>query len=103
MTESLGVNKGEFMGKSRIVPDKFYLAGLNLKAWRTATMKITQRELAKRLGMNSQFVSNWERGLCLPPKHAMPKILKQMHKSEAKVLREAIANDLVTYYWEGLK
>jgi transcriptional regulator with XRE-family HTH domain len=40
--------------------------------------KKTQRQLAKEFNMNSQFVSNWERALCLPPTH----ILKKMYKSK---------------------
>lgn len=34
---------------------------------------LTQAELAKALGYSSpQFVSNWERGLCLPPLNIAP-------------------------------
>jgi len=29
--------------------------------------KITQKELAQKLNCHAQFISNWERGLCLPP------------------------------------
>lgn len=40
---------------------------------------MTQMDLAVALGLHSQFVSNWERGLCAPPEHC--------HKHLAKVLK----------------
>lgn len=37
---------------------------------------LTQKELARSLGnMNSQFVSNWERGLCAPPSHSFQRLI----------------------------
>ncbi len=37
---------------------------------------LTQKELAHSLGnMNSQFVSNWERGLCAPPSHSFQRLI----------------------------
>ncbi len=53
----------------------FTRSGAVMKAYREK-LGLTQRELAQRFNMNSQFVSNWERGLCLPPTHMMKKLLK---------------------------
>lgn len=37
---------------------------------------LTQSELAAKLGdVHSQFVSNWERGLCAPPSHSFQKLI----------------------------
>lgn len=38
---------------------------------------LSQKDFAARLGYSrSQFVSNWERGLCTPPMSVMKKMLK---------------------------
>lgn len=54
---------------------------------------ISQAELGERVNVHSQFVSNWERGLCAPPSHAMKELVKvlSVHKSEFKriALRDA--------------
>jgi len=34
----------------------------------------SQKDLADELGVNKQFVSNWERGLCSPPMDAVKQI-----------------------------
>lgn len=56
-------------------PSKFefstYVKGLRLKAG------LTQSDVAKELKYaNSQFVSNWERGLCLPAVSTIPQLSK---------------------------
>lgn len=54
---------------------EFSNLGNYLKHRRIET-NLTQRELAQALGdMNSQFVSNWERGLCAPPSHCFQKLI----------------------------
>jgi len=53
---------------------KFGSFGSYLKTARESR-NITQSELAKKLGYTtSQFISNWERGLCDPPFDAIPEI-----------------------------
>lgn len=55
---------------------EFSHLGNYLKNKRIET-NLTQRELAQALGdMNSQFVSNWERGLCAPPSHCFQKLIE---------------------------
>ena len=49
--------------------------------------KFTQRKLATKLGnMESQFVSNWERGLCAPPSHAFEKIIEVLKLNRSKLV-----------------
>jgi transcriptional regulator with XRE-family HTH domain len=37
---------------------------------------LTQAELASKVGdVHTQFVSNWERGLCAPPGHSLQRII----------------------------
>lgn len=57
---------------------------------------LTQAELAKKLGdVHTQFVSNWERGLCAPPTHVMGKLSKILTPStwDRNQLREAVLDD----------
>lgn len=51
------------------------LVGQRLKGWRE-NVKLSQGEVAKKLQYSSpQFISNWERGLSLPPMEVLPKLL----------------------------
>ena len=54
--------------------------GMTGEFFRTArlTQNMTQAELGEKLECDSQFVSNWERGLCLPP----PAAIKTMVRSK---------------------
>lgn len=46
----------------------------------------TQRELASALSdVHTQFVSNWERGLCAPPSHCLQNLIELL-----KINREAL-------------
>jgi transcriptional regulator with XRE-family HTH domain len=48
---------------------------------------VTQSELAKKLGYTtSQFISNWERGLCDPPMDAIPEISQFLGLSKRDVV-----------------
>ncbi len=51
------------------------LVGQRLKVWREH-VKMSQGAVAKKLQYSSpQFISNWERGLSLPPIEVLPKLL----------------------------
>ncbi|MBX7232094.1 MAG: helix-turn-helix domain-containing protein [Bdellovibrionales bacterium] len=48
-------------------------------------VNLTQSEVAEALGLSSgQFVSNWERGVSMPPMDYLPKLVKlyKINKSE---------------------
>ncbi len=47
----------------------------------------TQNELATKLGdVHSQFVSNWERGLCAPPNHSFQKLINVLKINKQKLV-----------------
>jgi transcriptional regulator with XRE-family HTH domain len=47
----------------------------------------TQSELAGSLGdVHSQFVSNWERGLCAPPGHSLHKLIDVLKLNREKLV-----------------
>jgi transcriptional regulator with XRE-family HTH domain len=47
----------------------------------------TQAELANKLGdVHSQFVSNWERGLCAPPSHAFQDLIAILKLNREKLV-----------------
>ena len=39
-------------------------------------LNLNQSEVAEQLGYSAQVVSNWERGLCLPPKKCLKKLVQ---------------------------
>ena len=52
------------------------LVGSKLKEWRE-NANLSQAETAKQLEYSSpQFISNWERGISLPPLEVLPKLMK---------------------------
>lgn len=53
---------------------------------------LTQAEVSKKLGVHSQFVSNWERGCCLPPGKSL-KDLYRLYKISPQQLAEALLED----------
>lgn len=47
----------------------------------------TQAELASSLGdVHSQFVSNWERGLCAPPGHSLQRLIDLLKLNREKLV-----------------
>jgi transcriptional regulator with XRE-family HTH domain len=48
---------------------------------------LTQGDIAKKLGYTTpQFVSNWERGLSVPPLDALPKLSKILDIEQDKLV-----------------
>ncbi len=51
-----------------------------------ATRDLTQREVAEKLGLHVQFVSNWERGICAPPGHSFQKMIQLLRLSREELV-----------------
>lgn len=63
----------------------FTQLGLYLKNKRIEA-DFTQAELSNKLGdMHSQFISNWERGLCAPPTHSFQKLIQVLRLDRARL------------------
>lgn len=52
--------------------------------------ELTQHELSSTLKLHSQFVSNWERGLCAPPSHSFEKLIEKL-----KINREELVDAML--------
>lgn len=79
---------------------KFLETGLVLLEMRKE-LGLTQAHLALKCKCDSQFVSNWERGLCLPPALEMSRILNAFDKKRATefktLLTQSYAEDMCVY------
>jgi transcriptional regulator with XRE-family HTH domain len=71
--------------------DKFSNLGQFLKKHR-AQKNMTQAELAAELKMHSQFVSNWERGLCAPPSDKFQALIELLKIDRKKLLDAMLAD-----------
>lgn len=72
-------------------------AGQVLKKFRN-TAGLTQEELSKIIKVHPQYISNHERGKCLPPGPAMKKIYKEMSAEMQDSFTEALKCDLISSY-----
>jgi transcriptional regulator with XRE-family HTH domain len=74
---------------------EFHNLGIFLKQKR-ADAGYTQAELASSLGdVHSQFVSNWERGLCAPPGHCFQKLIDLLKLNREKLVEVMLADSRV--------
>lgn len=68
----------------------------NLSAYlkrKRLTSGLTQAQLGKKLKKtHSQFVSNWERGLCAPPGHCMEQLIEVLNLDRTELV-EAMMKD----------
>lgn len=55
------------------------------------TLKLTQQQLAERMGVSYQAVSSWERGEYLPETEKLPMLAKALEISPAQLLQEETA------------
>lgn len=76
-----------------------YTVGKFLKTKRIEA-KLSQTELAKKLGYRSQFICNWENGKSNPPVRILTKAIKTLKISEREILEVLQKNSM--QYWKGI-
>ena len=63
---------------------------------------LTQKDIANMFDLTStQFISNWERGISLPPASYLPKLCKALNiepKELIKLIRQKTDNELNSYF-----
>lgn len=64
---------------------EFQNLGTYLKEKRVET-KLTQSQVSEYLKVHSQYISNWERGLCAPPTHCFQHALDLLGADRKKVV-----------------
>lgn len=64
--------------------NRFTLFGEYLRSARES-FKLTQDQLAKKIGVSTQTISNWECGQCLPPRNKVSPIARIFHISDVDV------------------
>lgn len=71
---------------------EFFELGQYLKEKRLSA-GFTQAELAAKLGdVHTQFVSNWERGMCAPPNHCFQKLIAVLDLNRDKLVKVMLAD-----------
>lgn len=80
---------------------KFFKLGEFMQQFRLEN-KMTQAEFGalSKVPTNSQFVSNWERGLCAPPLAFVHDLAKKMKKFDKAKFCELYGEDYGYYYAE---
>lgn len=70
---------------------EFSNLGLLLKNQRIQK-NLTQAELAAGIKVHSQFVSNWERGLCAPPSEKFQALINFLKIDRNKIVQAMLAD-----------
>lgn len=71
---------------------EFFELGQYLKEKRVSS-GFTQAELAGKLGdVHTQFVSNWERGMCAPPNHCFQQLISVLDLNRDKLVKVMLAD-----------
>ena len=71
---------------------EFFELGQYLREKRVSS-GFTQTELASKLGnVHTQFVSNWERGMCAPPNHCFQKLINVLDLNRDKLVKVMLAD-----------
>lgn len=63
---------------------------------------VSQASVAKKYKVHVQFVSNWERGTCLPPMPVMRKIYNEMKPVDRAVFQMNVKQDFANQYMNKL-
>lgn len=63
---------------------------------------VSQAKIAKKYKVHVQFVSNWERGTCLPPMPVMRKIYADMVPVDKAVFAISVKQDFAKQYMNKL-
>lgn len=64
---------------------------------RRESLKLTRSDLSKRLNVRSQYIANWERGQCLPPKKLVPKLIKALEMNSKQLIKIYLRGDEALY------
>lgn len=72
-------SKDRFMGYAKYFRKKRLERGL------------TQSIIADFLGVNTQLVSNWERGMCRPPEQHLPKLMRLLKIPKQELMEFILA------------
>ncbi len=72
-----------------------YEIGKRIRQYREAR-KLTQKELAERLGISNTRVSNWEQGLNRPDADILAALCRVLHISPSELLDVHLSGDELT-------
>lgn len=62
---------------------------------RRLALGFTQAALSKKLKVHVQYVSNWERGMCIPPTHSFDKVLEILKVDREQVVKAMVLDSKV--------